>query len=253
MRGTLRCLVVLGALLAVTSVAHAQGGDPIPVPPIYNEFLPSYVSKAAHAEDRDTDPPPLYGDFTPPYPGKTVNPGDRKTIPPPPTWSPPPELDEAVCDPELARELLAILNETRSPDTFLVTLSMLQVVKVEARLAVPAIIRNAERLRIFKRTNPDQPTEQQKMIVECIAELLKKDREPASNPSARLPEAGSLRAAVGGSLGSATGQPAEPPATTPVPEQPAADPLPEAPAAGSKPATGEIIPGTVKPRTTRPW
>src|SRR5207244_8896475 len=58
-------------------------------------------------------------------------------------------------------ELVSILNETRSPDAFLVTLSILQELKPEARAVVPAIIRNAERLRLLKRTNPDQPTEQQ--------------------------------------------------------------------------------------------
>src|SRR5262249_12661779 len=85
---------------------------------------------------------------------------------------------ESRRDAKFTDELLSILNETKSPDAFLVTLSILQEVKPDAQEVVPAIIRNAERLRLFKRTDPDQPTEQQKMIVECIAALMKNVAAP---------------------------------------------------------------------------
>jgi hypothetical protein len=47
-------------------------------------------------------------------------------------------------------ELVALLRETRSPDTFLVTVMVLGRMGAEARPAIPDIIRNAERLNVFK-------------------------------------------------------------------------------------------------------
>ncbi len=79
-------------------------------------------------------------------------------------------------------ELVSILNATHSSDAFLVTLSILQELRADAHVVVPAIIRNAERLKLFKRTDPDQPTAQQKMITECISDLLQKNQEPRSHP-----------------------------------------------------------------------
>ena len=144
-------------------------------------------------------------------------------------------------------ELVSILNETRSPDAFLVTLSILQEIKPDAQTVVPAIIRNAERLRLFKRTDPDQPTEQQKMIVECIAALLKKDNVPTANIDEILSKAESLRAA-GALLSSAPVYGAESQVTTPVEERPAGDPLLGTPGVETKPATDTVIPGKVKSR-----
>jgi hypothetical protein len=144
-------------------------------------------------------------------------------------------------------ELISILNETRSPDAFLVTLSILQEIKPEARTVVPAIIRNAERLRLFKRTDPDQPTEQQKMIVECIAVLLKKDNDPSTNAAVILRDAENLRRAGAAILGASAGHPAEP-LPTPVEERPEGDPLLGTPGGETKPADDAIIPGKVKSR-----
>jgi hypothetical protein len=50
-------------------------------------------------------------------------------------------------------ELVGILNETASKDTFLVTVLLLKKLGAEAKPALPAIIRNAERLNIFKGTS----------------------------------------------------------------------------------------------------
>ena len=142
-------------------------------------------------------------------------------------------------------ELIAILNETHSPDAFLVTLSIMQEIKPEARVVVPAIIRNAERLRLFKRTDPDQPTEQQKMIVECIAVLLKKDTDSSANAAAILRDAEYLRRAAAAI--EAGGHPAEslPP---PVEERPAGDPLLGTSGGETKPASDAVVPGKVKSR-----
>ncbi|MCI0456229.1 MAG: hypothetical protein L0Z62_04515 [Gemmataceae bacterium] len=98
-------------------------------------------------------------------------------------------------DPFLS-ELLAILNETRSPDAFLVTISILQEMKPEARLVVPAIIRNAERLKLFAHTKPEEATEEQRTIADCIAALMKKE------PAAIDQDGGAL---TGGAIGAATG------------------------------------------------
>lgn len=47
-------------------------------------------------------------------------------------------------------ELTAILKETKSPETFLVTAMTLGRMGPEAKRAIPAIIRNAERLEMFE-------------------------------------------------------------------------------------------------------
>jgi hypothetical protein len=47
-------------------------------------------------------------------------------------------------------ELTAILNETKSAETFLVTTIVLGHLGAEAKPALPAIIRNAERLELFE-------------------------------------------------------------------------------------------------------
>jgi hypothetical protein len=146
------------------------------------------------------------------------------------------------------RELLSILNETRSPDAFLVTLSILQELKPDARAVVPEIIRNAERLRLFKRTDPDHPTEAQKMIVDCIGELLKKDRGPAAEiiPPPFGPNL--FGAAAGALIGGAMRQPGSFRATALEGERPAQDPLLGAPGGETKPAGVDVSPGRVKPR-----
>jgi hypothetical protein len=51
----------------------------------------------------------------------------------------------------LVGELIAILNETKSVDTFAVTCGLLEKMGAEARPAVPAMLRNAERLGLLKK------------------------------------------------------------------------------------------------------
>ncbi len=51
---------------------------------------------------------------------------------------------------DLLSELIAILNETKSVDTFSVTLAALAEMGPRAEPAIPAIIRNAERLGLLK-------------------------------------------------------------------------------------------------------
>ena len=53
-------------------------------------------------------------------------------------------------DQKLADELVKILNETQSSETFFVTLQCLMHTKASPDIAVPVIIRNADRLRLMK-------------------------------------------------------------------------------------------------------
>jgi hypothetical protein len=53
-------------------------------------------------------------------------------------------------DQKLADELVKILNETQSSETFFVTLQCLMHTKANPDVAVPVIIRNADRLRLMK-------------------------------------------------------------------------------------------------------
>jgi hypothetical protein len=52
---------------------------------------------------------------------------------------------------DMVRELLALLDETKSLDTFVNTVHVLLDIKADSRLVVPAILRNADRLRIYSR------------------------------------------------------------------------------------------------------
>ena len=163
---------------------------------------------------------------------------------------------EPPSDEGFVRELIAILKETSSPDAFLVTLSILQEMKVDARVAVPAIIRNAERLKLFKRTDPDQPTAQQAMIADCIADLLSKHGQASTLPGEVGPLGG---AAIGaGLVGALTGalqqQPEREIAKDTDYNLPALDlgqtlDLIEG---VTKPATCEVVPGAIKPLSAYP-
>ncbi len=180
-----------------------------------------------------------------PRAGENNSPPDTR-LPPPPLW-----VNDAKCaaqhsiptppaatvpvpvapglnsDETLVRELIAILGETQSHDAFLVTLSILHELKADPRLAVPAIIRNAERLQLFACTAPDQATEKQKMVAGCIAGLIKKDSVPGPLPV---------------------------PATTAVPGTATGEVPCVAPTAGAtKPTDSEIVPGNAKSRRTRKW
>jgi hypothetical protein len=77
-----------------------------------------------------------------PVPAPNFQPQSPASIPVPP---PPPKTNG-----DLIHELIQIINETRSVDTFFVTTKLLEDMGAKSRVAVPAIIRNAERLELFK-------------------------------------------------------------------------------------------------------
>jgi hypothetical protein len=86
---------------------------------------------------------------------------------------------------EFVHELVAVLNETRSSDAFIATVLALHRAGVDGKLVVPAIIKNAERLKLFVDTNPDQGTAQQKTIMEAVLLMLKKGGKKVSTARAR--------------------------------------------------------------------
>jgi hypothetical protein len=89
----------------------------------------------------------------------------------------------SVCtDAELVDELINIINETNAPDTLVVTVMILEPLGYKARAAVPAIIRAAERLKVWDGSKvskrPKAKDEYAGQIVEGILKIL--DDAPAA-------------------------------------------------------------------------
>jgi hypothetical protein len=115
---------------------------------------------------------------------------------------------------DLVSELIAVLDETQSVDTFLVTLGLLESMEAKAQPAIPSILRNAERLGVFKNhlTSKGRDTEQVESIVKSLEKILSSEQKSSprtavagSEPS----EPGSALGALAGALvGSAVGSPA---------------------------------------------
>jgi len=91
--------------------------------------------------------------------GQTPSPSGTRSHSVPATSEPlPPTADRPPCprwtsgkpEDDLVGGLVAILDETRSPDTLLVTVKALADLGPRARAAVPAVIRSAERLGVLK-------------------------------------------------------------------------------------------------------
>jgi hypothetical protein len=82
---------------------------------------------------------------------------------------------------QLVSELILILQETKSPDTFLVTVNALACVGPRAKAAVPAIIRHAERLGLLKdilsQVEDDDSVGTGVVISEAIAQIIRPMRE----------------------------------------------------------------------------
>jgi hypothetical protein len=87
---------------------------------------------------------------------------------------------------KLVQELVTILSETKSVETYFVTVSALGMMGRDARPAVPAIIRHAERLEIFKDISFDdseKPNRQQRIaegIMDSLEQILSK--QPVAPP-----------------------------------------------------------------------
>lgn len=86
---------------------------------------------------------------------------------------------QATCeDDKVVEELMAILKETKSSDTFVVTAVALGRMGSKAKRAVPTIIRNAERLEILEgicdATTPASETNEMQMVWQAINWILDK-------------------------------------------------------------------------------
>ena len=129
----------------------------------------------------------------------------RTSSPPP---GPPPSLCSAPSQPaaphrpacaarsdneKLVEGLVAILNETDSTDTLLVTVAALADLGPRARLAVPAIIRAADRLGLFKglaQQKKGQGEDHEGMaVVDAIDQILKGGARPPACCYAPVPAA----------------------------------------------------------------
>jgi hypothetical protein len=81
-------------------------------------------------------------------------------------------------------ELIAILNETQSVDTLCVTVKVLESMGRTARPAVPAIIRNAERLGLFKGlTRSNGQSRKAKLGDEIVEAILKINEGEQKSPA----------------------------------------------------------------------
>ncbi len=80
-------------------------------------------------------------------------------------------------DAQYAQELLAVLEETQSVDTFMVTLHLLKDLPVDRNRFVPLVIRHAERVGIFA----DHFGSDRKQMVERVFEILKATRPCCSS------------------------------------------------------------------------
>jgi hypothetical protein len=81
---------------------------------------------------------------------------------------------------KLVDGLVAILNETESSDTLLVTIKALADLGPRARLAVPAIIRAADRLGMLKGLAQQKGEDSEGMaVIEALEQILKGGSRPA--------------------------------------------------------------------------
>jgi hypothetical protein len=102
---------------------------------------------------------------------------------------------------KVVQELIVLLNETKSPDTFIVTASALGMMGHDARPAVPSIIRNADRLGLLKgisemigseEAEEAKPSRQQRLaegVMDCLDQILSKqpNNGKTANPGPQPP------------------------------------------------------------------
>ncbi len=75
-------------------------------------------------------------------------------------------------EPDDVAELLALINETESPDTFLIAVEALTGLEPERKGLVAAVVRNADRLGILKGIASNKVTEQQEAVAKALEKLL---------------------------------------------------------------------------------
>jgi len=120
---------------------------------------------------------------------------------PPPACCKEPECP-AKADARYTKELLDILQTTRSVDAFVVTLHLLADTDVDPRTALPVIVRHAERLGVFADSLAQDQEDDDKaftLVMEMIDKLA--NRMAATHPAAGA----AIGAASGAVIGGVTG------------------------------------------------
>lgn len=79
---------------------------------------------------------------------------------------------ETAGDDKVIDELTAILKETKSPETFVVTTCVLGRMGPKAKRALPAIIRNAERLELLEDALKDQAAANPSTLTQKLLEAI---------------------------------------------------------------------------------
>jgi hypothetical protein len=141
----------------------------------------TWVEKSTLPSKRYLEHPPQYipPSPVPPLPSEAQTP--VPTLPPaldptlPSLPGPQSKPRSQVKDPYVA-ELLDLISQTKSVDAFLVSVSLLAEAKAEARLVIPAVIRNAERLGIYGRYAIEEKAkgaEIAKDLTELIGKMIK--------------------------------------------------------------------------------
>ena len=178
--------------------------------------------------------------------------GTRRTLdaqtPQPPQSAPKsPSAEPSGPNAALIKELVKILDETQSPDTLLVTVGLLAEMKADAKLAVPAAIRAAERLQVFgtslvsSKNNQEDSTANE--LAELLMELVRRE-DKGGRVRACAPPPPMLAPAYTGSTPAGVVVPPTDPLVVPSPTENPPTPHVVAPA---QPPT-DVIPPTLKPR-----
>jgi hypothetical protein len=106
---------------------------------------------------------------------------------PPPLVVPPPPPDLAAAKKlpkttaELVEELVLILEETKSEETFTLTVGVLTELGEEAKGAIPSILRNAERLQLLNGKDSDRSLRLSSDLRKAIQAILGKSTNPSWN------------------------------------------------------------------------
>jgi hypothetical protein len=78
----------------------------------------------------------------------------------------------------LSEELVAVLDQTQSPDVFLATVLVLEKVKGDPKCVIPAVLRNAERLRVFE-VGSNKPTKNRQVLLKMMVSFLTANDAPS--------------------------------------------------------------------------
>jgi hypothetical protein len=183
--------LLLRIALAVLAPGPDCGFDPNGAPPAcpgsYAATVPAPTTSLAmpYADPRPTVPAPTPIAVAPSYAAPAVCPAPYAVCPPyytpAPAYGPPlPAVPPPPADDTVVRELVTVLDQTKSRDTFCLALPVLTALKGDGRRAIPAVLRNAERLHISRgmRQEGAKWTREQKLVADCLQAL-------AGRPGAR--------------------------------------------------------------------